>query len=291
MTERDATVRIGYFSRSPVLELARARGLFTGLAIEAEAVASSPAQFRSLAAGAYDLVLTSPDNVAAYRFRAEDPMDVRIVRAVDGGLGLSLLGAPGVRRVEDLRGRAVGVDVPDSGFAFALYELLASHGLRCCVDYELVTLGSTPRRAVALREGRCDATLLTGGFTVAAERAGLVNLGRISDVVHPYLGTVLAATGPWLENYRSIAERFCAAWQQAVDILLVAGDEVNPLLASVFNLPIAEVPVIRRILVDPAEGLVADGVVRGDALASVLRLRERYGSTPLGATGGIVDSR
>jgi hypothetical protein len=39
------------------------------------------------------------------------------------------------------------------------------------------------------------------------------------------------------------------------------------------------------------EGLVADGVVRADALASVLRLRERYGSTPVGSTGGIVDSR
>ncbi|HYS40674.1 MAG TPA: hypothetical protein VEO01_34100, partial [Pseudonocardiaceae bacterium] len=193
--------------------------------------------------------------------------------------------------VEDLRGRALGVDVPDSGFAFALYELLASHGMRCCVDYELVILGSTPRRAVALREGRCDATLLTGGFTVAAERAGLVNLGRVSEVVRPYLGSVLAATGPWLENYQTIAQRFCAAWQQAVDILLVAGDEVNPLLADVFNLPVSEVPVMRKILVDPVEGLVADGVVRADALASVLRLRERYGSTPVGSTGGIVDSR
>jgi hypothetical protein len=76
-----------------------------------------------------------------------------------------------------------------------------------------------------------------------------------------------------------------------VDILLVAGDEVNPLLADVFNLPVSEVPVMRKILVDPVEGLVADGVVRADALASVLRLRERYGSTPVGSTGGIVDSR
>jgi ABC-type nitrate/sulfonate/bicarbonate transport system substrate-binding protein len=289
MTERDATVRIGYFSRSPVLELAWARGLFTGLAVEAEPVASSPAQFRSLAAGAYDLVLTSPDNVAAYRFRSEDPMDVRIIRAVDGGLGLSLLGAPGVRGIGDVR--TVGVDVPHSGFAFALYELLATHGLRRDADYDLVTLGSTPRRAVALREGRCDATLLTGGFTVAAERAGLVNLGRISEVVRPYLGTVLAATGPWLESYRTIAQRFCAAWQQAVDMLLVPCDEVNSLLADVFGLPLAALPVMRRILVDPAEGLVADGVVRADALATVLRLRARYGTTPVGSAPGIVDGR
>ncbi|HEY3607461.1 MAG TPA: ABC transporter substrate-binding protein [Pseudonocardiaceae bacterium] len=285
----DATVRLGYFSRSPVLELAWAQGLFTGLTVEAEAVTSSPAQFRSLAAGAYDLVLTSPDNVAAHRFRADDPMDVRIIRAVDGGLGLSLLGAPGVRKLGDLH--TIGVDVPDSGFAYALYSLLASHGLHRDIDYELVALGATPLRAVALRDGRCDATLLGGGFTVAAECAGLVNLGRISDVVRPYLGTVLAATGAWLENYRTIAQRFCAAWQQAVDMLLVPCADGDRLLADVFSLPAADVPVMRRVLLDPIEGLVADGVVRTDAITSVLRLRAEYGPTPVLSAGCIVDGR
>jgi ABC-type nitrate/sulfonate/bicarbonate transport system substrate-binding protein len=285
----DATVRIGYFSRSPVLELAWARGLFTGLTVEAEAVTSSPAQFRSLAAGVYDLVLTSPDNVAAHRFRDEDPMDVRIIRAVDGGLGLSLLGAPGVRKIGDVH--TVGVDVPDSGFAYALYALLATHGLHRDVDYEVVELGATPRRAVALREGRCDGTVLGGGFTLAAERAGLVNLGRISDVVRPYLGTVLAATGAWLENYRTIAQRFCAAWQQAVDMLLVPCADGDQLLSSVFNVPTSDVPVMRRVLLDPTEGLVADGVVRTDAITSVLRLRAEYGPTPVLTPGCILDGR
>jgi ABC-type nitrate/sulfonate/bicarbonate transport system substrate-binding protein len=94
------TLGLGYFSASPVLAVARARGLFAraGLTIEAEAVASSPAQFRSLRDGDYDLVLTSPDNVAAHR-----QLNVRIIRAVDGGLGLCLLGAPGVRVVDNLR--------------------------------------------------------------------------------------------------------------------------------------------------------------------------------------------
>jgi hypothetical protein len=45
--------------------------------------------------GDLDLVLTSPDNVATYRFNAATRLgrraDVRIVRPVDHGLGLSLL--------------------------------------------------------------------------------------------------------------------------------------------------------------------------------------------------------
>ncbi len=292
------TLRIGYFSASPILALARAHGLFArlGLAIEAEPVTSSPAQFSSLHVGAYDLVLTSPDNVASYRFGTDNRLgvrvDVRIIRAVDGGLGLSLLGTHGVRCVDDLRGRVIAVDVPDSGFAFALYELLATHGLRRGADYDIIAMGSTPRRAVALREGRCHATLLNGGLVVAAETAGLVNLGRISDVVRPYLATVLAATGQWLDTHPVIVRQFSDAWQQAVTLLLAAGADIDPLLADVFRVPATGVPTIRRVLHDPAEGLVPDGVVDADALNNVLRLRARHGQDMrFGQAEGIVDMR
>ncbi|HEX4702014.1 MAG TPA: (2Fe-2S)-binding protein, partial [Pseudonocardiaceae bacterium] len=105
------------------------------------------------------------------------------------------------------------------------------------------------------------------------------NLGRISDVVHPYLGTVLAATGTWLDGHADIVSRFCAAWQTAVDMLLrpERAADVDPLLATVFGLPAAQIPAMRRILADAHEGLVPDGVVDEDALDSVYRLRAWYG--------------
>lgn len=263
-----APLRLGYFSRSPVLALAAANGL----AVAAEPVASSSAQFAALRAGTYDLILTSPDNLAAH-----PELDVRIVRAVDGGMGLSLLGAPGVRELEDLRGGIVGVDVPHSGFAFALYELLASHGLHRNADYDVVALGATPQRAVALRAGRCHATLLNGGLVLTAQQDGLANLGRVTDVVRPYLGTVLAASGRWLDEHPELVRQFTDAWQHAVTQLLGAGEEINPLLADVFGLPPAQLPAIRDVLHDPGEGLVPDGEVDPAALANVALLRARYG--------------
>jgi len=305
-----ATLRLGYFSKSPILEVAQRDGLLEaqGLRVEAEAVSSSPAQFRSLVADEYDLVLTSPDNVAAYRFGTANPLgeqiDVRIIRAVDGGLGLSVLGAEGVGNVDDLRGRTVAVDVPESGFAFALYHLLAERGLTRDADYRIIALGATPRRAVALREGRCDATLLNGGATVAAELAGLVNLGRISDVVRPYLGTVLAATGARLDGDDAPLRRFCVAWDQAVATLLDASraDALTPLLSDVFGLPETQVAAMRNTLNDPDEGLIVDQAVDPAAMHSVLDLRVRYGSPDAAAAvrsalhagidaSGIIDSR
>ena len=62
-------------------------------------------------------------------------------------------------------------------------------------DYELVTLGSTPRRLEALLAGDCDATMLNAGNELVAERAGCSGSPSVADVVAPYLGTVVAVAG------------------------------------------------------------------------------------------------
>lgn len=275
------TLRIGYFSASAVLAAA-SDGIFAahGLAVEAEPVTSSAAQFRSLVDGAYDLVLTSPDNVAAYRFGTHNPLgeqlDVRIVRAVDGGLGLALLAAPGLDTPEQLRGRSLGVDVPESGFAFWLYDFLAGHGLTRDVDYEVVPLGATPRRAVALREGRCAATLLYGGLTIAARANGNELLGRLAQHVRPYLGTVLAASTSWLDTHTDVATRCCAAFAEGVDrVWAMTADAA--VLRETFDVTGAAAREMVAVLHDPAEGIVRDGVVDPAALDSVLTLRRKHG--------------
>jgi ABC-type nitrate/sulfonate/bicarbonate transport system substrate-binding protein len=292
------TLRIGYFSRSPVLAVAESRGVLArhGLRLETEAVASSPAQYRSIASGDYDLVLTSPDNVVAYRVGTANPLHeripTRIVLAGDGGLGLVVTARAGVG-IEDLAGGTVGVDVTGSGFAFALYAYLAAQGLRRD-QYTLVELGSTPRRASALAEGRCDATLLNGGFPVRAVLAGARAIGRISDVVAPYLGTVVATTDAWAAEHGDELGRFRAAWLEAVAILLdpAEHDALAPLVADVFGVPRTEVGTMRRVLENATEGLVPDGTVDPAALEAVLRLRREHADPDAArAAGDAEDAR
>ncbi len=296
-------LRVGYFSASVVLAAA-ADGVFAGhgLTVAAEPVRSSAAQFRSLTAGEYDLVLTSPDNVAAYRFGSHNPLqeqlDVRIVQACDGGLGLALMATAGIGTPEDVRGKRVGVDVPESGFAFWLYDFLAAHGLGRDTDYEVVALGATPRRAVALAAGECDATLLYGGLTIAARSAGCTVLGRLAEHVQPYLGTVLAASTTWLDAHRDEVTRFCAAWQLGVDRVLASGDDPgrDALIEQAFDVRGAAVEQMRGVLHDPREGVIRGGAVDGAALDAVLALRARHGrpgavadlTAALSAAGGNV---
>lgn len=131
----EARIRIGTFTRSLLIEVARSTGKFhqANLEVSETSVLSSPAQFRSLEAGEFDLVMTSPDNTLAYRFLSENPLgrnlDLQILAAIDRGLGLSLCLSPQIDRVESVRGQTVGVDVAQSAFAFVAFALLDKLGL------------------------------------------------------------------------------------------------------------------------------------------------------------------
>jgi ABC-type nitrate/sulfonate/bicarbonate transport system substrate-binding protein len=274
------TLRLGTFTPSVVLALARRLGRLAehGLHDVTEVtVQSSPGQFRSLLSGELDVALTSPDNVLAYRFDSANPLglvcDARIVSAVDRGLGLALYGRPG-RDASTLRGATVGVDVPTSGFALALYALAESLGVGRD-EYELVTLGSTPQRLRALLAGECDATMLNAGNELFAEEAGCRAMARASEVCAPYLGTVVAVTD---SNHLPAARRLGDALRETA--VSICEGEVDERTAEeavrVLGLPQALAVQYVDRLKRPDEGLLLVREVPVDALSTLVRLRQRY---------------
>jgi ABC-type nitrate/sulfonate/bicarbonate transport system substrate-binding protein len=271
---------VGAFSPSVLLSVARRTGRLehSGLEVDEVPVASSPGQFRSLLDGELDVALTSPDNVLAYRFSPGNPLgrllDARIVAGIDRGMGLALYGRPGIDSPEQLRGARLGVDVPTSGFALAMYALADSLGISRD-EYELVPLGATPRRRAALLAGDCDATMLNAGNELLAEQHGCTALARVPDVCSPYLGTVLAVTG---DARVADAQALAAALVATIDDVLagraddVAAREAGERLGLDPDLARQYVDRLR----DPAEGLVAGGVVDAEALRTVAALRRTY---------------
>lgn len=185
------TVRLGTFTPSVVLEVARRSGRLAaaGVEVEEQAVASSPAQFEALENGDIDLAVTSPDNVLLYAGFDQNPrghrLPLTITAALDRGLGLSLWTRPGIELGE---ARTLGVDVPVSGFALAARALLSRHG----VDpdaLETVSLGSTPRRREALAAGECDVTILGSGNELRAHEDGCRRAASVAEL-GDYLGAV-----------------------------------------------------------------------------------------------------
>jgi ABC-type nitrate/sulfonate/bicarbonate transport system substrate-binding protein len=274
-----ARLVVGAFSPSVLLSVAHRTGRLddAGLDVEEVPVPSSPAQFRSLADGGLDAAFTSPDNVLAYRFSPGNPLgellDARIVSGVDRGMGLALYGRPGICSA-DLRGARLGVDVPVSGFALAMYALTASLGVERD-EYELLALGSTPRRLTALLAGDCDATMLNAGNELIAEEKGCVRLASVADVCAPYLGTVVGVVGDArLAEAQALAGALSAT---AGDVRAGLVDEVV-LSAAATRLELGPELAGRYLarLRDPAEGLVPGGEVDPAALRTLAGLRRRF---------------
>lgn len=275
-----STLAVGSFTPSVVLDLARELGHLEaqGLTVTEVPVASSPGQFRSLLAGELDIALTSPDNVLAYRFSPTNPLgavaDVAIVGAVDRGMGLGLYGGPGVSDPARLRGAVVGVDVPTSGFALAMYALGESIGV-AREEYELVALGSTPKRLQALLAGECDATMLNAGNELIAESRGCVALARVRDVCPSYLGTVVAVAGDaHLEHARRLHTAFTEISQAVIAGSIDQQAEASA--AKVLGLDDELVGQYVGRLKSPSEGLVVDGIVDPEALRTLVGLRRRF---------------
>jgi ABC-type nitrate/sulfonate/bicarbonate transport system substrate-binding protein len=276
------TLRLGIFSANIVADWAQEHGVFAdhGLAVQQIPVTSSPAQFASLMAGEYDAVLTSPDNVATYVLNEHNPLggrlDLQIVRAVDRGGRLSLVGAPGIGRPSDLAGRRFAVDVPTSGFAFVGFALLRRAGLEAGRDYEVVTAGATPRRRQLLADGAFEATLLNAGHEARAVRAGASVLGVVSDVVRPYLGTVIATRA---DVDTPALGALLAAWDDAESAVL-APERRADVLALLGAQPDTDAGIAEHMyatLLDPLHGICAGGTVEPDAFEAVLRLRAEQG--------------
>ena len=295
------TIRLGTFSPSVLLEVATVTGTLAaaGLAVAETPVRTSAQQFTDLFDGRLDAAFTNPDNVLAYRCVPTNPLgrtgDVRILGAVDRGLGLALFtGTSGLGAVRD---GTFGVDVPGSGFAFIGYELLARAGLRRDVDYRVEALGATPRRARALIDGTIDATVLNAGNDLLASDSGAQRVASVT-AIGPYVGTVLAATGDSLDRHgdriRTLLDVVSAT---ARDI--VAGRHAEAALAAVERrLGLTGATAARHLetLADPQQGLVTDARLTQADLSTVIDLRNRHvpGATALTVAGvlasGLVDA-
>jgi hypothetical protein len=290
-SEMQTKVVVGAFTPSVLLRMARRTGALAeqDLAIDEVPVPSSPGQFRSLLDGELDAVFTNPDNVVAYRFCADNPLgataDVKIVSAIDGGLGLGLY-ARTAMSASELRTATWAVDVATSGFAFVMYALAESLGL-AREEYNVVSLGSTPKRLDALLGGECDVTMLNAGNELRAEAAGCQDLVRAVDVCSPYLGTVLAVAGDeHLEAARRLAHALTATAEQILSGTVddEAAEEAADALGLDRRLAARHVVTLQ----DPREGLVPGGAVEQTALATTVGLRRRYQQNGADVLAGVL---
>ncbi len=104
------------------------KGFFTnhGVALDLEFTESSRAQREGLAAGRFQVVHSAVDNAIAMVEQAG--VDVAIVSGGDGGTN-EVIVSRDISTYEDIRGKALVTDAPNTAYAIQAKKILARHGL------------------------------------------------------------------------------------------------------------------------------------------------------------------
>ena len=182
-TKKLQKLRIGIPSRSmssfPHIVALR-QGFYqqSGFDVELIVVSSGIPAVQAVVAG--DLDFTTTGNVAT--LAALRGMPIRNVMISSTATDQTLVVRPEIRRVEDLKGKVVGVAGIRSISDVSLRLLLPKYGLTPDVDVTIVSLGGSGVRLTALQGGKVDGTLLSAPQNKTAVKMGFRELIFMKDL-------------------------------------------------------------------------------------------------------------
>jgi ABC-type nitrate/sulfonate/bicarbonate transport system substrate-binding protein len=228
--------------------------------------------------GEFEIGHTGADDIVA---DVEDfggaPSGLFIFMGLHSGL-LSIVGAPGMKTIESLRGKELAVDARASGFVFVLEKLLRSHGFGRD-DYKFVEIGGVDRRYQALLEGKVAGTMLLPPFAGNAVARGCHVLARGDQIVSCYQGTVGAAKRSWAEQNRDLLVSYIRAYVEATQWCFNVSNRAScfELLAVHNGLGGQAAEETLNALLDSAYGMYPNAEVNLPGLKCVLELRAEMG--------------
>lgn len=213
-------IRVGFVSPGPGLSapwIAKETGGFIRYGLDADVILlpGSPRLVQSLIAGDVHFALVGAAAVMRARMRGAD---VVILGASTNVSSQKLVVNPksGIRKLEDLKGRVIGVSQYGSdadGFARAA---LGRAGLKPEKDVAILQLGGHPQVAAALVAGKLDAGVLGGLALVTAQKSGAVILTSAIKLDMVSLGPVLSVTRQYAQQNRDTVTRFMRSFAEAI---------------------------------------------------------------------------
>ena len=265
--------------------VAQRQGFFAkhGLAVNITYTPNSVYLMTGLIEGKYDLAVTAIDNLVAYQegqgeAAVNGTPDLVAFMGVDDSFQ-SLMAAPDIKSVADLRGRKIAVDALTTGYAFILREMIVRAGMTDAdVTYERT--GGGPARMRAMLNGDYAAGLLATPLDKIAAGRGFTHLGTARELLGRYQGRTGFAQRQWIRNNEAAVIGFMRAYRDAMDWLYDAQNREIAAALLVAN-DVSMTPALAResleILLHEDHGFFRDLALDLEGIRTVLALRTRFG--------------
>jgi len=214
-------VRIAYGAPSAAFAapwLAKEAGLFEKYGLDAELtyIASGPTLLQSMIAGEIDFgELAAPSSMNAY---LEGGEVVWITEALNRPV-LLLIARPEIARVEDLRGRPVGVTRIGTTTHTFMKIALRSVGMDPENDVQILQTGGTPETVAALETGRISGAVSGPPNHLRALEAGMRVLADLAElgIPWPFGGTI--TTKRYIAAHPDAVRGYVKAYTEALHLL------------------------------------------------------------------------
>ena len=227
-------IRVAFVSPSPTQSppwIAKETGIFAKHGLDAEVilVTGSPRLVQSLIAGDVDYAIVGATATMRARMRGAD---VVILATATNVTNQKLLVSrkSGIRRLEDLKGRVVGVSQYGSEADAFARIVVGKAALRPDKDVAIIQLGGHPQVATALLAGKIEAGVIGGLALLTAQKSGAIVLTSCVELKAVAPSGTLAVTGRYVQRNRDSVMRFMRAFVEATHYFKTNRDGTVPIL-------------------------------------------------------------
>jgi NitT/TauT family transport system substrate-binding protein len=227
-------IRVAFVSpsatQSPVW-IAKEAGFFAKQGLDAEVLllTGSPRMVQTLISGDIDYAIVGATAAMRARMRGADV--VMLATAANLSNMKLLVGRDsGIRQLEDLKGKTLGVSQYGSdadGFARIVVD---KAGLKPDKDVPIIQLGGHPQVAAAIAAGKIPAGVLGGLAFLTAQKSGAIVFTSGIKLKIPAISGTLATTGARIQRSRDSVTRFMRAFVEAVRYFKTNPDGTLPIL-------------------------------------------------------------
>ena len=137
--------------------------------------------------------------------------DLQFIASIYNRMQYRIVAAPGIDRVEQLKGKVVGIARIHDVSHFYMRLALKKLGMNPDQDVRVISTGGQADRTLALKNGRVAATILNPAFAMTLEKDGFKTILDIETLNFPVVGNMTAVRRAFLKDRRSLAVRFVRA--------------------------------------------------------------------------------
>ena len=224
-------IKIGYpaISYNQVhIWVAKDAGLYRKHGLDAEVIFFRGGQMATQALVAGDPPIVNIGTVVQAGLQGHD---IVLIASSESAYNYSVVAKAGMNRVEQLKGKRLGV----SGFGSASHNasliLLKKFNLEANKDVALVVAGPTMERLAAVDAGRIDATMLTPSELPRARRQGLVEVYDMLELGIEVQGNGYATSRSFIRSQRDTALAALRAYVEAIYYIPRYRDETRRIAA------------------------------------------------------------